>query len=81
MPRTSMLAVAATLALVTDTADRRELLAQSPAFRAGVDLISLSVTVTDSAQRPIGNIDRDAFVVLENGVPQDLTFFGKTNVP
>ena len=83
MPRTSMLAVAAALALMTGPADRRELAqAQRHAFRAGVDLISLSVTVTElgpTIRRRSSIVT--TFVVLEDGVPQQLTFFGKTNVP
>lgn len=52
-----------------------------PAFRAGVDLVSLSVTVTDASRRYLSDLDRDDFIVTENGVPQNLTFFAKTGVP
>jgi Ca-activated chloride channel family protein len=50
-------------------------------FRAGVDLISLSVTVTDPNRRYVTDLDRDDFIVTENGVAQPLTFFGKRGIP
>ena len=63
--------------------DRRELLAQPerPEFRLGVDLVSLSVTVTDASRRYVADLDRNDFVIVENGVPQNLTFFARTGVP
>ena len=54
---------------------------QRPAFRAGVDLVSVNVTVTDKDLRYVADLGRDDFMVLENGVRQNLTFFGKTDVP
>ncbi len=55
--------------------------AQRPAFRAGVDLVSLSVTVIDPEQRYLTDLTRDDFEIFENGVRQRLTFFGQTDVP
>lgn len=52
-----------------------------PAFRSGVDLVSLHVTVTDQAQRYVTTLGRDDFVILEDGKPQDLTMFGLSEVP
>ena len=59
------------------------LAAQSPrsAFRAGIELVSLNVTVSKGAQQYVDDLERDDFVVLENNVPQNVTFFGKTSVP
>ncbi len=54
---------------------------QRPAFRVGVDLVSVNVTVTDKDLRYVADLGRDDFMVLENGVRQNLTFFGKTDVP
>jgi Ca-activated chloride channel family protein len=50
-------------------------------FRAGVDLISLNVTVTDQNRRYVTDLERDDFTIVENGVAQPLTFFGKRGVP
>jgi Ca-activated chloride channel family protein len=50
-------------------------------FKSSVDLVTLNVTVTDLRDRHLpGLADRD-FQVLEDGVPQALTFFAATQVP
>jgi VWFA-related protein len=78
-----MLTVGAILACIAGPIDPWNVLAkaQRPSFRAGVDLVSLSVTVTDPTQRYVANLNLDDFIVLEDGVPQKLTFFGKTGLP
>jgi len=50
-------------------------------FRAGVDLVSLNVTVTDGTQKYITDLTPEEFNVFEDGVKQDVTFFNKTNLP
>jgi len=52
-----------------------------PIYRVGVDIVSLNVTVTDAARRYVGDLNRDDFVVLEEGAPQNVVFFRKTDVP
>jgi Ca-activated chloride channel family protein len=54
---------------------------QSPAFRAGVDLVSLNVTVTDGSAHYVTDLQQEDFSVFEDGVKQDVTFFTKTNLP
>jgi Ca-activated chloride channel family protein len=56
--------------------------AQSPGarFRTGVDLVLLNVTVTDGAQRHVTDLQQSDFVVVEEGMPQQLTFFRKADV-
>ena len=54
---------------------------QGPAFRTGVELVSLNVTVTDASARYISDLARDDFSVFEDGVKQDVTFFNRTNLP
>lgn len=54
---------------------------QRPAFRVGVDLVSLSVTAIDSSRRYVPDLTREDFVVTENGVPQELSYFAKSGVP
>jgi Ca-activated chloride channel family protein len=54
--------------------------AQSPAFRGGVDVVSLTVTVTDGTQY-VTDLTRDDFLVFEDGVKQELTFFNRTQSP
>jgi len=50
-------------------------------FRAGVELVSLNVTVTDGSQKYITDLTPEDFNVFEDGVKQDVTFFNKTNLP
>ncbi len=54
---------------------------QAPAFRAGIDLVSLNVTVTDGSGRYVTDLDTNDFSVFEDGVKQDVTFFNKSNLP
>jgi len=54
---------------------------QGPAFRAGIELVSLNVTVTDASAHYVSDLQRDDFSVFEDGVKQDVTFFNRTNLP
>jgi len=60
--------------------DERQPPPQVP-FRAGIDLVSLNVTVTDGTARYITDLSQQEFNVFEDGVKQDVTFFNKTNLP
>jgi Ca-activated chloride channel homolog len=53
---------------------------QTP-FRAGVDLVSLNVTVADGAARYVTDLAAEDFNVFEDGVKQEVTFFNHTNLP
>jgi Ca-activated chloride channel family protein len=50
-------------------------------FRAGVELVSLNVTVTDSQGRYVTDLDQADFSVFEDGSKQELSFFNRTNLP
>ena len=50
-------------------------------FRAGVELVSLNVTVTDSGGRYVTDLAEGDFSVFEDGAKQDLTFFNRNNLP
>ena len=52
-----------------------------PSFRAGVDVVSLNVTVTDADNRFITDLDQDDFAVYEDGVQQEITFFNRSQLP
>jgi len=55
---------------------------QTPSFRAGVELVSLNVTVIDGASgRFVTDLSEDDFQVYEDGVKQDITVFSRTNLP
>lgn len=57
--------------------------AQQPSsqrFRGGVELVSLSVTVTDGSKY-VTDLDEADFEVFEDGVKQSLTFFSRVQQP
>jgi VWFA-related protein len=81
-PTASRLAVAATAALVLIAAPgllgQQE---QQPRFRTGVEVVSVSATVTDASGRFVRNLTRDDFAVYEDGVPQTILYFSSERVP
>ena len=50
-------------------------------FRAGVEVVSLNVTVTDPQGRYVTDLDQNNFSVFEDGAKQDITQFNRTNLP
>jgi Ca-activated chloride channel homolog len=55
--------------------------AETPSFKSGVELVSLTVTATDAAGHYVRDLDRPDFSVYEDGVRQNLTFFTRTTLP
>jgi Ca-activated chloride channel family protein len=55
--------------------------AQQSTFKSGVDMVPLTVTVTDVKGRPITGLTGGDFKVLEDGVEQPLAFFAAAEVP
>ena len=54
---------------------------QRPSFQAGVDIVSINVTVIDEGGRYITDLDVEEFGVFEDGIQQDLTFFTREQLP
>jgi Ca-activated chloride channel homolog len=54
---------------------------QQPAFRAGIDIVSLNVTVTDQQSHYVTDLDLANFSVFEDGVKQEVTFFNRRQQP
>jgi Ca-activated chloride channel family protein len=54
---------------------------QRPAFRAGVEIVSLNITVTDSTSHYITDLEAQDFLVFEDGVKQDVSFFNRRQQP
>jgi Ca-activated chloride channel family protein len=50
-------------------------------FRSGVAVVSLNVTVSDSQQHFITDLEQGDFTVLEDGAKQELIYFSKTHLP
>lgn len=71
------IALGAALAASAGTA----LTAQQSRFRAGIEVVSLNVTVTDPQHRFVRDLDRSAFEVFEDGVRQEIAFFSRSQQP
>jgi Ca-activated chloride channel homolog len=54
---------------------------QQPAFRAGIDIVSLNVTVMNQQSQYVTDLDLTDFSVFEDGVKQDVTFFNRRQQP
>lgn len=54
--------------------------ASAQIFRTGIDVVSLSVTVTES-DTLVPGLDQSLFAVYEDGVQQDISFFSRTAQP
>ena len=48
---------------------------QEPTFRSSTRIVPVITTVTDAQGRLVPNLERDEFTILDNGKPQDITFF------
>lgn len=55
--------------------------ASQPSFKAGVDIVSLNVTVVDGQSRYVTDLSQSDFSVFEDGAKQELTFFNHGNLP
>ncbi|HKY20970.1 MAG TPA: VWA domain-containing protein [Vicinamibacterales bacterium] len=55
--------------------------AGQPSFRTAVDVVSLNVTVTDSAGRYVTDLEEKDFEIFEDGVKQELILFNRSNLP
>jgi VWFA-related protein len=55
--------------------------AQPPSFKSGIDMVPLTVTVTDGSGNHVKGLTNGDFVVLEDGVQQPLSFFASGDVP
>jgi VWFA-related protein len=74
-----LMALAAGVALVVG--GQASVTAQRPAFKSGVDIVPLTVTVTDAAGRHVPGLTDQDFTVLEDGVEQPVSFFASGDVP
>ena len=54
---------------------------QNPRFQGGIELVNVSVTVTDARGRFVRGLTRDDFIVREDGVAQPVSHFSSERVP
>ena len=83
MRRTHPLGIAALIvaAAVTIQAQQDRPRREGFRFRAGVELINVPVTVTDGSGRFVTGLERDDFMLYEDGVEQAITHFSSERVP
>jgi Ca-activated chloride channel family protein len=48
---------------------------QQPTFRSSTRIVPVIATVTDAQGRLVPNLEQDEFTILDNGKPQDVSFF------
>ena len=48
---------------------------QEPTFKSSTRIVPVITTVIDAQGRLVPNLERDEFTILDNGKPQDITFF------
>ena len=68
----------ALLAAATLTAAAQQ---EAPTFKATTQIVSVPATVLDGQGRLVPNLDQDQFSILDNGKPQDITFFQNETQP
>ena len=56
-------------------------LAQQATFKAGTSIVAILSTVIDAQGRLVPNLDREDFTILDNGKPQEITFFQNETQP
>lgn len=56
-------------------------LGQEPTFRSGTRIVPVITTVIDAEGRFVPGLDQDQFTILDNGVPQEITFFQNDILP
>jgi VWFA-related protein len=56
-------------------------IAQQATFKSGTSIVALLSTVVDGQGRLIPSLEQDQFTVLDNGKPQDITFFQNETQP
>lgn len=82
MTRRTLLSIAALAA--TAALDPRAVAAQTqlpPTFGTGIEVINLSLSVTDPADNYVIDLDSADFAVYEDGIRQNLDFFTHQNLP
>jgi Ca-activated chloride channel homolog len=52
-----------------------------PLFRAGIDIVSLTVTVTDPDGRYVTGLEPADFGLFEDGAKQEVRYFNRSNLP
>ena len=57
------------------------LVAQEPTFKSGTRVVPVIATVTDPTGRLVPSLEKEDFTILDNGKPQDISFFLNETTP
>lgn len=77
-PAAAVLLAAAALATPAAQTTRRP---SDQIFRAGVEMVSLNVTVVDQQQHYLTDLEAKDFTIFEDGAKQEITYFNRTTLP
>ena len=81
LSRISLFVIGASTLLTAAPAGQERPTGQGFSFKTGVDLVNVSVTVTDHNGRFVTGLKRDDFVIYEDGKPQEISQFDADRVP
>ena len=81
LSRISLFVIGAVTLLTAAPAGQERPTGQGFSFKTGVDLVNVSVTVTDHNGRFVTGLKRDDFVIYEDGKPQEISQFDADRVP
>src|SRR4029078_2822445 len=54
---------------------------ETPTFKATTQIVSVPATLLDAQGRLVPNLEQDQFTILDNGKPQEITFFQNETQP
>lgn len=77
----ALLAVALATAVPTTVAWAQAPTPRPPRFEAGIEIINLTLSITDGRNRYITDLEQKDFLVYEDGIRQDLSLFTHEQLP
>jgi len=84
LPAIALSAALAALAVMSTFAQTAPPHVRRPAdqvYRAGVEMVSLSVTVLDQQSHYLTDLDSKDFLIYEDGARQEISYFNRTTLP
>ncbi len=79
--RDVLTSIVASFVLPTGRRSRSQATSQPPKFRTGVEIVTITATVTDAKGRLVPDLQREDFEVFEDGIVQTITQFTGERVP
>ena len=80
-PRPALILACAVSALVAARLVAQQPVTDNRVFQSGVEITSITATVTDKEGHPVTGLAREAFEVYEDGALQTITQFTRERVP